>query len=59
MHLTLKQEATRPAAASFLEQQGRFDAFIDTFNTERPHQALGMAVPADRYVPSSRPYHSL
>src|SRR5690606_25392422 len=42
MHLTLKQETTQPAAASFLEQQAKFDDFIDCFNTERPHQALGM-----------------
>jgi putative transposase len=53
MHLTLKQEATKPAAVTFLEQQGKFDDFIETFNTERPHQAFDMAVPADRYAPSS------
>ena len=28
MHLTLKQEATKPGAVSVLQQQGRFDAFI-------------------------------
>ena len=28
MHLTLKQEATKPAAANVLQQQARFDDFI-------------------------------
>ena len=48
MHLTLKTEATQPASANFLQQQARFDDFIERFNQERPHQALGMDVPADR-----------
>jgi putative transposase len=59
MHLTLKQDTTKPAAANLLQQQGRFDAFITLFNRQRPHQALDMQVPADRYTPSSRPYHGL
>ena len=28
MHLTLKQEATKPAAANVLQQQARFDAWV-------------------------------
>lgn len=59
MHLTLKQDATKPAAANVLQQQARFDAFIDRYNQERPHQALAMKVPADVYRPSPRPYHGL
>jgi putative transposase len=59
MHLTLKTEATKPAAANALQQQARFDAFVHRFNQERPHQALGMKVPADLYVPSQRPYRGL
>jgi putative transposase len=39
MHLTLKKEATKPAAANFRQQQARFDKFIAVFNHERPHQA--------------------
>jgi putative transposase len=31
MHLTLKLETTKPAAANFLEQQGKFDDFIDCY----------------------------
>ena len=59
MHLTLKKEATRPAGANFLQQQAKFDAFTAEFNKERPHEALGMKVPADSYQPSARDYHGL
>ena len=59
MHLTLKIEATKPAGKNFLQQQARFDDFIDSYNDERPHQALGMQYPAERYQPSSRPYRGL
>ena len=59
MHLTLKREATKPAAANVLQQQARFDTFIDRYNRDRPHQALGMKVPADLYVRSSRVYRGL
>jgi putative transposase len=59
MHLTLKKEATKPAAANVLQQQARFDAFVDQFNRERPHQALAMKVPADVYTRSARAYRGL
>ena len=59
MHLTLKKEATKPAAKNFLQQQARFDQFIDTFNQQRPHQALNMRYPAEVYQPSPRPYKGL
>jgi hypothetical protein len=59
MHWTLKTEATKPAAANALPQQGRFDAFVERYNQQRPHQALGMRVPSDLYTPSARPYRGL
>lgn len=59
MHLTLTKETTKPAGANFLQQQARFDDFIDEFNSERPHQALGMNCPAEHYQPSTRPYAGL
>jgi putative transposase len=59
MHLTLKQETTKPAGQNFLQQQARFDDFVTEYNTERPHQALGMHYPAERYTASSRPYEGL
>jgi putative transposase len=59
MHLTLKKEATKPPAKNFLQQQGKFDDFIQEFNHERPHQALNMKYPGELYSPSPRPYTGL
>jgi transposase InsO family protein len=59
MHLTLKKEATRPPASNSLQQQDRFDTFVQEFNTERPHEALGMKCPAELYTASPRPYQGL
>ena len=49
IHLTLKKEATKPAA----------DNFIEYYNQDRPHQALDMKMPAELYKKSSRPYQGL
>src|SRR5690348_6099672 len=54
-----KRGATKPAAANVLQQQARFDDFITRYNTDRPHQALGMKGPADLYARSSRVYRGL
>lgn len=59
MHLTLKREATRPPGMNCLQQQARFDAFVEEFNTERPHEALAMKCPAELYRPSTHPYDGL
>src|SRR2546430_16436040 len=56
LHLTLKKEATKPAAGNFLQQQARFDKFMEAFNNERPPEALNMKCPAEAYQPSPRPY---
>ena len=59
MHLTLKQEATRPPGLNSLQQQDRFDAFVHEFNAERPHEALAMKCPAQLYTTSPRRYDGL
>jgi transposase InsO family protein len=59
MHLTLKQEATRPPGMNSLQQQDRFDAFRRQFNAERPHEALAMRCPAELYGASPRRYQGL
>jgi len=59
MHLTLKREATRPAEANVLQQQARFDTFVERYNEQRPHQALAMQVPAALYTRSPRLYRGL
>jgi putative transposase len=56
MHKTLKAETAQPPAATLAAQQRRFDYFRAEFNHERPHEALGQAVPAAVYTPSPRPY---
>lgn len=55
MHRTLKLETARPARANLLQQQERFEAFIEEFNTLRPHEALGMKRPSEVYSKSTRP----
>lgn len=57
-HLTLKQETSRPPAASPAEQQERFDAFCRSYNSERPHEALGQKTPAGLWRASPRRYPS-
>ena len=59
MHLTLKQETTRPAGMNSLQQQAKFDKFSREFNEERPHEGLGMKRPAEIYKPSPRRYQGL
>jgi len=56
MHRTLKRETARPARGNLLQQQERFDAFMEEFNRERPHEALDMKRPAEVYLDSIRPY---
>jgi hypothetical protein len=59
MHLTLKKETTRPPGMNSLQQQARFDAFVQEFNAERPHEALAMKCPAELYSANPRPYDGL
>ena len=54
MHWTLKDETARPPAANPKAQQGRFDRWRREFNNERPHEAIGMQKPAQRYQRSTR-----
>lgn len=56
MHRTLKAETARPPRSSFSAQQRAFDRFQLEYNEQRPHEALGQAVPASLYRPSLRSY---
>jgi len=56
MHRDLKAETTRPPARTVRGQQRRFNAFRSCFNEERPHDALGGKVPAERWQPSMRTF---
>jgi len=52
-------EATRPAGSNFLQQQAKFDAFVQVFNNERPHEALDMKCPGEVYKASTRQYRTV
>lgn len=54
-HRTLKAEVLTYCQGLELPQyQPRFDAWRLIYNLERPHEALGLAVPASRYLVSPR-----
>jgi putative transposase len=59
MHRTLKLEATKPPRSNLLQQQETFDQFKQSFNFERPHQALEMKTPSEIYKKSPRVYSGL
>ena len=56
-HRTLKAEVLQGRVIrDFIECQTRFDSWRVTYNHERPHEALELAVPGTRYRRSSRIY---
>ncbi len=56
-HRTLKAEVLQgPAFADLAQAQHAFDRWRLIYNQQRPHQALGMGVPIERYRPSAREY---
>jgi transposase InsO family protein len=56
MHRTLKDATANPPKSHLEEQQKAFDAFIEEYNNERPHEALNQIFPASVYRSSPRPY---
>lgn len=56
MHKTLKQETAKPPRATMAAQQRTFTRFRQTYNHERPHEALNDITPAEVYRPSKRCY---
>jgi transposase InsO family protein len=56
-HRTLAAEAIgRRGFADLAACQRRFDEWREVYNTERPHDALGLATPIARYRPGRRPF---
>jgi transposase InsO family protein len=56
MHGTLKIATASPPRPTVRAQQRTFDAFRSEYNSERPHEALGNATPAERYQQSPREF---
>jgi transposase InsO family protein len=56
-HRTLAAEVlSQQTFSNRSDCQVRFDAWRDVYNRERPHEALGLVVPASRYRVSPRPW---
>ncbi len=53
-HETLKAETASPPSGSIRAQQASFNRFQQTYNEERPHEALAMRTPAEVYEISPR-----
>ena len=58
LHRTLKAETASPPQTTRRKQQRAFDTFRQSYNTERPHEALGQTPPGRQYSPSFRSYPS-
>ena len=56
MHRDIAVEVENRPAADAATQQAALDVWRQTFNTERPHEALGMRVPQEVYESSPRKY---
>ncbi len=61
-HQTLQKWLTaQPSAATLTELQTQLDTFVDIYNTQRPHRAIGRQTPASVYAttpksgPANRP----
>lgn len=58
-HRTLNRSMVRQGLPTQWEQwQERYDRFLERYNQIRPHEALGMQTPAQRYRRSERTYRS-
>lgn len=57
LHRTLQEELLNQYTWHTLADcQTHFDRWRESYNSERPHEALGMQTPSDRYQPSLRPF---
>jgi transposase InsO family protein len=56
-HRSLKAEVlSGPPFADLAAAERAFDRWRNVYNTQRPHEAIALAVPASRYQPSPRDY---
>jgi transposase InsO family protein len=56
-HRSLKAEVlSGPPFTDLVAAERAFDRWRNVYNTQRPHEALTLAVPASRYQPSTRDY---
>jgi hypothetical protein len=55
-HERLHSDIRRELQAEGVETQAVLDQWRQSFNQERPHEALSLRCPAEVYAPSERPY---
>jgi transposase InsO family protein len=56
LHRTMKAEIALDRLADLEQCQRAFDSWRHLYNHRRPHQAIGMATPSERYQPSDRAF---
>jgi hypothetical protein len=56
LHRTMKAEIALDRLADLDQCQRAFDSWRHLYNHRRPHQAIGMATPGERYRPSDRAF---
>ena len=56
MHRDMAHELEHCPESSLQQQRAALETWRRTFNSERPHQALGMRTPAEVYEKSQRPF---
>jgi hypothetical protein len=54
MHRDIALEVEGQSASDFKSQQSALDVWRNSYNHERPHEAIAMQVPADLYTHSTR-----
>jgi transposase InsO family protein len=59
MHRVLKAETAHPPARTLAQQRRRMEEWRRDYNEQRPHAALGQAVPASCYDPEIRRYQGV
>lgn len=59
MHRTLKADTVNPAGENIKDQQKKFDFFRFEYNTERPHESIGMKRPNELFKKSYRSFPDL
>jgi transposase InsO family protein len=58
MHRDIALEVEAASAADAAVQQAALDTWREEYNHDRPHEAIGMRVPAELYQPSPRRYET-
>lgn len=56
MHRTLKESTVKPEIQNLSKQQREFDFFRVEYNTERPHESIGMKRPIELFKKSNRAF---